>query len=136
MAYLGKDGSAELQGMISALRQLPELGKRAAPDVAAAVQDELRKTADAGTTPFGQPWLARQADGGRAMKNASASVRVGAVGTTILAIVTGPEARHHKGTARGGIKRQLLPVSGRIPRDIDTAVREVLTQAFDDVAKP
>lgn len=131
-----KDGSAELQGMINTLRNIPNLAKNAAPDVADAVRDEIKKTADAGQTPFGQPWLARKHDGGRAMLHAADAVKVAAVGTTILATVKGPEARHHKGTAKGGIRRQILPISSNIPPNIDRAVRDVLTEAFETLVRP
>ena len=134
MAYVGKDGTAELQGMIATLKRIPGLAKQHAPEIADVVGDELRKTADAGTTPFGQPWQVKK-DGGRPMENAADAVKCAAVGSTILAVVKGPEARHHKGTARGGIPRQLLPVSNRIPKQIDAAVREVLNDAFEDLAK-
>lgn len=131
MAYVS---SSALTGMIRTLREIPELARKHAPDIADAVGDALRTTAAAGATPWGEPWL-RKKDGGKPMEHAAASIKCAAVGTTILAVIKGPEARHHKGTARGGIQRQLLPISARIPPTIDRAVREVLTDAFEGLAK-
>src|SRR5262245_33325304 len=118
------NGMAQLDAMIATVAKLPELARTAAPDVADAVRSELERTIAAGTTPDGKPWD-RTEDGQQPLQHAAKALRVVAVGTTIYVRLTGPEARHHLGRARGGKVRQVIPV-GKIPERMGDSVRNAL----------
>lgn len=121
-------GEDQLDAMIATIRKLPELGKQAAPDVAAAVEADLQRTIAAGTTPDGKPWKLTQ-DGERPLTGAAKALAVVAVGTTVFVRLTGPEARHHLGRGRGGVVREVIPTK-RIPAKMATAIRSVLERHF------
>lgn len=127
-------GHAELDRMIERMRALGSLVERAAPDVAEVIQDELTRTIIAGTTPEGVAWQ-RTRDGRVPLRNAAAAIRCAAVGSTIYVRLVGPEARHHAGTARGGVTRRVLPASSRIPAPMADAIRGVLTRHFREVMR-
>jgi hypothetical protein len=126
-------GHDELQGMIESIRRMGELGITAAPDVARVVDAELRRTIAAGTTPDGQPWQERQR-GGKPLQNAGDALFVAAVGGTVYVRLKGPEARHHRGTARGGVMRQVIPSSSRLPAPLASKIKAVLVEHFDAAA--
>lgn len=108
------------------LRALGTLTRDAMPDVAARVERELRKTAAAGTSPTGKAWTPTK-EGTRALPNAASKITVKAVGDVIVARIDGPYALHHKGRARGGVRRQILPtVATAAP--ILRAVRDVILE--------
>jgi hypothetical protein len=131
-----RTGSAELQGMLDVLKTIPEIARKSAPDVADVVRDYLKGTASAGTSPIGQPWLPRKADGKRALADAADAIRVGAVGTSIVVILSGPEALHHRGGAKGGVRRQIIPTTALVPPKMARQISEVLTEAFETVVRP
>jgi hypothetical protein len=122
-------GLAELDAMIARIHKLPELAKNAAPDVARAVELELRRTIGAGTTPDGKPWPAKQS-GGKPLLNAAETLAVVAVGSTVVVRLRGPEARHHLGWAKGGIVRQVIPVKD-VPPAMAAAIKVVLAKHFN-----
>lgn len=122
------NGRALLDEHIRRIRQLPELVDRAAPDIAKAVERELQAQIRRGETPSGRSWKPR-ADGGAALFNAGKALTVRAVGKVIVARLTGPEARHHLGAVRGGIRRQILPTR-TIPADMADGIRETLAREF------
>ncbi|HYG68649.1 MAG TPA: hypothetical protein VD838_13355 [Anaeromyxobacteraceae bacterium] len=124
-----KNGDAELERMIERIRAVPGIAKRAAPDAAEAVREALARTAAAGTTPEGQAWAPRKDDGGRPLVGAEQALRAAAVGTRIFIRLEGHVARHHRGIARGGVERRLLPEKGITPA-IGKAIREVVTDHF------
>lgn len=119
--------------MIAKIRAVSGLARRAAPDVAEAVRDELERTIAAGTTPEGEAWKPRQA-GGRALVGVEKAVAVAVVGTRIYVRLAGHVARHHLGRARGGVERRILPV-GKLPPRMADAVRRVLVQHFEDAVR-
>ena len=121
-------GMDQLDAMIATIGRLPELARTAAPDVAEAVKVELERTIAAGTTPDGKPWE-RTEDGRQPLQHAASALRVAAVGTTIYVRLTGPEARHHLGRARGGKVRQVIPTT-EIPARMGDEVRKVLVKHF------
>jgi len=127
-------GDAEFERMLATIRALPELGKRAAPDVATAIENELRRTIAAGTAPDGTPWKPTQ-EGETPLRNAAAAMGVAAVGPTIYVRLTGPEARHHIGSARGGVRRQVIPGRDGLPPVMAAAVRVVLTRHFQELVR-
>lgn len=125
-------GNDELQEMIAKIRALGKLGEEAAPDVAYAVEADLRRSIGEGTDPDGKPWDKTQA-GETPLRNADKAVHVAAVGGTIFVRLTGPEARHHKGSARGGIVRAVIPTKSVVPDRMAAAVRGVLVRHFERV---
>jgi len=127
------DGLAELDAMIERVRRLPELGKRAAPEVARVVESELHRTIAAGTTPYGEAWPLTQT-GTRPLTHAANAVAVVAVGSTVFVRLTGPEARHHLGRGRGGVRREVIPTRG-IPDRMAEQIRTVLGDAFRELAR-
>jgi hypothetical protein len=127
-------GAAELDRMIRSIRGLKGLAERAAPDVAEAIHAELVRTIAAGTTPDGDPWRPTQ-DGRTPLRNAAAAIRCAAVGTRIYVRLIGPEARHHRGSARGGIVRRVLPASSRIPPAMASVITDVLTRHFHEAVR-
>jgi hypothetical protein len=124
-------GHAELERMIETIRDLPGLGRRAAPDVAEVLEAALERTIAAGTTPAGEPWQPTR-DGRAPLTGAAKALGVAAVGSTIYVRLTGPEARHHLGTAAGGITRQVIP-AGALPPVMAEAVRVVLNRHFEEM---
>lgn len=122
---------AQLDAMIATISKLPEVTKRAANDVAIAIEAELQRTIAAGTTPDGEPWQ-RTKDGAQPLTGAAKALTVVAVGTTIYLRLVGPEARHHLGRGRGGISREVIPTK-RIPATMASAMRAELAKHFAEV---
>lgn len=118
---------AALDRHIARVRALPGLVERAAPSAAAAVDAAMRASITAGAAPDGKAWEATQT-GKRPLANAAAALSVSAVGTAIVATVTGPEALHDRGWVRGGKRRQLLPE--KITAPIATAIDGALSAEF------
>lgn len=100
-------GEAVVDRWIKALRKLPKAVR--AEELRDVVDEDLRRTIAAGTTPDGTPWKPRK-DGGRPLQNAGGALTVGVAGSTIIARVTGPTAIHHFGTGKDPT-RQVLPSS-------------------------
>lgn len=124
-------GLTEFDRMIETIRDLPGLGRRAAPDVAEVIELALERTIAAGTTPAGEPWQPTR-DGRTPLTGAAKALGVASVGSTIYVRLTGPEARHHLGTAAGGIERQVIPRAG-LPPAMAEAVRAVLNRHFEEM---
>ncbi len=102
-----------LQGAIDGLAALGALPS----DVAAAAVEPLRKLLTAnieeGVAPNGKPWPLT-ADGKKALRNAAKALTVKSSGATIIATLTGVEARHNFGNVKGKVKRQILPTRNSI----------------------
>lgn len=122
------DGRAALDAHIRRIRELPGLVDRAAPEVARAVERELQLQIRRGETPSGRSWKLR-ADGGAALVNAGKALTVRVVGKVVLVRLEGPEARHHLGAVRGGVRRQILPTAS-IPEDMAEAIGDAFTREF------
>lgn len=120
---------ADLQTMIGRIRSIDGLGREAAPHVARAVEAEIRRTTAAHSTPYGVKWALKQ-DGGLALERAMASVGVGAIGATVYVRLIGPTARHHKGTAKGGLRRQVIPDRTVIPPLMASVIRRALDEVW------
>jgi hypothetical protein len=120
-----------LDDMIARLRKLPELAAIAAEDVADVLDEELHATIAAGTAPDGTPW-APTLEGKRPLQNAgrAGTLFVQAVGRVVYVRLTGPEARHHRGIARGRKVRQIIPGAGRLPPRLAAAVQRVIAARF------
>ena len=126
-------GFAALDAHIARIRALPGLAQRAAPDVAQALRDELRRQIAAGTDPDGRPWTLTEA-GRQALATAAAALTVGSSGVQVIMRLRGHVARHHLGRAKGGIVRRILPTAG-IPAPLARAITAVLADHFKGAAR-
>jgi hypothetical protein len=121
---------AELQAMINKIIELPDLGKKAAPNVAKVVRRDIEGTIARGTTSEGNPWK-RTEHGDKPLKNAAQALRVASISDVIYARIVGVEARHHKGAVKGGVKRSILPARNNdIPARMAALIRRVLEEEF------
>jgi hypothetical protein len=121
-----------LDRMIASIRQMPELGKRAAPDVAHALEAALQTTIAAGKAPDGTAWQLTKT-GDVPLTGAAKVLGVAAVGPVIYMRLRGPEARHHLGRARGGVVRPIIP-TGALPPDLVKVIDPVLDRHFKAIA--
>lgn len=119
-----------LDAMIGRLRAVKGLAHAAAPAIARELDQELDANIDRGVGPDGKPWELTKA-GKTPLRNAAKALAVRAVGTVILARLTGPEAKHHKGIARGHIARRILPTR-KIPAPMVEVIKRVLSQKFTE----
>jgi hypothetical protein len=123
------DGRAKMDAWIAALRTLPvDLVTASTPEVAKALEDDIKASANAGAAPDGSAWQKTES-GAKALPNAADRVKVEHSGSVVLARLKGNEVRHHKGTARGGIRRQILPTR-KIPDNVAVAIRRVFGKHF------
>jgi hypothetical protein len=121
---------ATLDAWIARVRALPELGVRAAPDVAEMIGDELRRTIAAGQSPDGTP-LKLTTEGEVPLTGAAKALGVAAVGGTVYVRLRGIEAAHHLGRVRAGHARHLIPV-GALPPVMVDRVGKILAEHFTD----
>lgn len=124
------NGFAALDAQIARLGELQELARAAAPACAEKLEEELHRQISAGVDPDGKPWEPRKDTGEQPLQGAAKALGVAAVGTTVFCRVRGPEARHSKGTARGGVVRRILPLSG-LPARYAKAIKRGLTRQFE-----
>lgn len=125
-------GFAALDAQIARLRALGAgFVRKAAPFVAEEAEAATRVQLAAGRSPSGKAWQPTQA-GKRALPNAGRTLTVRAVGSVILWKVTGPEALHNDGRARGHVTRRLLP-TGRLSAPVVAAIKRVLGERFSEV---
>lgn len=121
----------QLQDIVERVRAIGGIAEEAASDVARAIERDLRRTIREGTTPEGEKWKPRQDDGEQPLQNAEAALHVGAYAGTVYVRLTGVEARHHRGRARGGVKRQIIMEGATVPPRMAASIRVVLQQHFD-----
>lgn len=125
------NGQRELRAMIDRVRQLPDLGKRAAPDVAEAITGVLDAQVAAAETPQGKPWAPKKEGAGKPLANAAGKIRAVAVGARVFVRLRGVEARHSTGRVRGGVRRQILPdQADGVPPKMVEAIMPVLTDHY------
>lgn len=123
------DGASTLGAWAARLRTLgPDVVRDAAPKVRAVVERELRGTIARGQSAEGVRHQ-RTKDGRTPLTGAAAALNVSVVGTAVVATLTGPEARHHKGAVRGGVRRPILP-TGAPPASMARGIREALGESF------
>jgi len=115
---------ATIEDMVAKLRGLTPKIREALPEVAFAVGQVFRENIAAQRGPDGTPWPATK-DGAPALVHAADALTVQVVGGTVLATITGPDARHHLGLGRGRVKRPILPTKG-IPQPIVDAIARVI----------
>ncbi|AKF06075.1 hypothetical protein DB32_003224 [Sandaracinus amylolyticus] len=114
--------------MIERVRKLPSLPREAAPKVARAVEGELRAQIARGQSPDGKPWQPTQ-DGRQPLRNAATALSVRVAGNVIVATIEGVYARHHHGWVRGGVRRQILPLT-TMSDSMARAVRGAVVDEF------
>lgn len=129
------DGTAQLDAMIEALRKLPKLAAAAAPAIAREMEREVQRTIAAGTTAYGEAWQLTKKDHKVPLQHAAQRLKVAAIGTTIFMRITGAEAKHHRGLARGKVERNIVPIKVLPPRMAD-AIRSTLAKYFQAMAVP
>jgi hypothetical protein len=128
-------GFAALDKMLATLRAVPQLAQTAAPDCARAVAGAIGEQVEVGTDPYGKQWKPTQ-DGKAPLRNAAGAVSVIANGSRLVIEVSGVEALHHSGAARGyhggstrlgGFRREIIP-----KREIPPRMRGVLRIALEN----
>lgn len=123
------DDYAALDAYIARLRALPGMARRAAPEVADALRELVLEQIGAGKGPDGQPLQLTQ-DGRTPLTTGGHALSVGAVGGTVILRLRGHVARHHLGRAAGGLVRQLLPTSRKLPAAYVRAIKSTLVGRF------
>lgn len=127
------DGDETLASIIDRLRGLPvALVKDAAPLVAKEAKQIISDNITAQRGPDGEAWARGEVGAGDVLTNAAKAVDCRAVGDTILITLEGPEVKHHKATAKGGIRRRIIPTK-KIPAPLVAAIRKVLGSSFRKV---
>lgn len=125
-------GFASLGQMLETIRSLPRaLVVDAAPEVAQAMRDHLIDTIEAGTTPDGVSWAPRAKDGKTPLRNAARNVFAAALGSYVYIRVTGPEARHHLGTGKGRVKRQIIFEGTKLPAPVVREIQAIIARRFE-----
>lgn len=128
---MAKDGSIALDAQIAKLRRLATFVGGSAPVVALAVKREIGAQIAAGRGPDGKAWKPTKA-GTPALRGAAGALTVKAIGSVVVATLTGVEARHHFGAVKGKVKREILP-TGKIPDPVTRAITRVLTGEFNAI---
>lgn len=122
------DGATELRRQIARLRELGNLTTVSAPAVARTVKAETLKQTRKGVGPDGKAWTPIKT-GERPFKNVAQNLKVSAIGSTVVMILTKHHARHHLGAVKGGIKRPIIPTD-KIPEPMTRAITRVATGEF------
>jgi hypothetical protein len=128
------NGHAVLDDWIRRLRAMPEALKQGAlPEVAQALDEDIHEQAGAGRAPDGSTWQPKQ-DGGQPLVGVENDVDVSVVGSVVLVKLTGKFVRHHRGMARGGIRRQVIPTR-KVPDAVVRAISKALAKSFQASAR-
>jgi len=114
----------QIQALILKLRELGQSTEQIAGDIAPELRKAFEENISSARSPDGVPWEPT-IDGKAPLQSASKSLGVAAIGSKVLAVLSGIEARHNYGNVRGGKKRQI------IPKKITKQIFEIIT----DVAK-
>ncbi len=131
---------AKLDEFLDQLRKSEELNSDAAADVATALKGQISDNISLEVDPYGHPWPPTK-NGKPALQRAMKAISVTAEGTVINFEVTGVEARHHTGSAKGyhggskalgGYRRALIPFS-KLPGPFKGIIRNVLARRFKNI---
>lgn len=122
------DGDQALIQMIASVRELEKFPELVAKEAEREVLAEARRTAAAGTDPYGVPWAPRKEDNARALQQAAGNVFVLAAGATIRVMTRGVYAIHNG--MRGKSRRQIIPDP---ERGIPPRMREIIRAAAQRV---
>jgi hypothetical protein len=120
------DGIAVLDQWARTLRDVPELGVKAAPAVAKVVESALVGTIGSGIAPDGTPW---QPTLKGAKPDLGSKLRVAEAHNSVLVTLGGKSFLHHTGRARGKIVRQVIPVD-QLPPEIAQLVADTLADTW------
>lgn len=122
------DGDAALAEMIARVQGFgKDATKVAALEAAPLVDAEVKRTAAAGTDPYGEQ-LAPKKDGTRALADAAKNVTATASGRTIRIKITGGYAQQF---FKKVDQRRVIPSNGRpLPKGIVEALTEGARRAF------
>lgn len=101
-------GVEGLQKIIDGLHQLGKVPERTAAAAAPELRSEIESQIAAGVGPDGAKWEPTK-EGKAPLRNAGKALRVVAIGSRIVASLTGPEALHDMGAVKGGKRRKILP---------------------------
>ena len=101
-------GLEALDEAIAKIRELGIIAEKIAPIVARELQGVIAENIAAGRTADGEPWLLTK-KGEQPLRGAAKAVEASASGSRVVLTVSGPEALHHLGRAKGGIAREILP---------------------------
>jgi hypothetical protein len=127
--------SPALDEMIGAARQLgsPDFARQVAAEAAPLVDEAIKRTARAGTTPDGKPWAPRKKDGQPALQNVAEQISTNAFGDVVRTTLEGPAVFSHFGA--GITQRQVIPDSAvAIPDSISQAVTKAAGRVFERIA--
>lgn len=122
------DGDAALAEMIARIQGFgKDATTDAAREAAPLIEAEAKRTAAAGTDPYGEPLLPKR-DGTPALANAAKNVTAKAGGPTIRISITGPYAIHF---FKKVDQRRVVPSGDRpMPKGYVEALKEGARRAF------
>jgi hypothetical protein len=125
------DAIAQLDELIERVRTLPKVIDAALPEVACEWKTMLQASIAAGLSPTGEPWKLT-AEGKKPLAGAAADGKLGVanIGRNIYVRLMGVEARHHRGSARGRIKRQVILAGDELPPAYRDVVVRLLRKHF------
>jgi hypothetical protein len=123
------DAIAQLNRMIERLRSLGDV-EQFAPDVAKELRSQILKGAENEQGPDGSAWPAT-ADGHQPLQNAAQHLRVTAVGSRIVARLSGHYVNQSIGWTRGGKARPIMPTR-RLSQPMSEAIKAVIRKRFGE----
>lgn len=121
---------SDLEDMIEILRRLADAPERAAAVAAPLVDEAIKSTVRAGTTPTGQAWQPKKG-GGAPLVHAADHIKTAAYGPLIRIRLEGVDKYHHYGA--GVPRRPVLPDPGTIPPAIARALDRAGELVFAEV---
>ena len=122
------EGYTVLQGMIARLRELGQATEVIAADIAPELKAGLDENIAAQKSPDGTPWPPTLS-GEPALDNAGAVLGAAAVGSKVIVVLKGVEARHNYGNVKGGKVRQIVPTE--ITPQIEKIIIETANRRFE-----
>lgn len=117
----------QIQSLIFKLRELGKSTDEIASDIAPELKKGLEENISAARSPDGKAWQPTL-EGEAPLQNAGKALGVAAIGSKVLAVVSGVEARHNYGKVRGGKVRQIIPT--KITDQISKIVQSVASRRF------
>jgi hypothetical protein len=120
---------AEIDEMIEAMTRIAGAPADAARLAAPLIDEAIKSTVRAGTSPAGTAWAPKKRGGGAPLVHAADAISTAAVGSVVRVTLSGVEVFHHFGA--GVPRRQILPDPGTIPPAVARALERATAQAFD-----
>lgn len=120
---------AQLDKMIEFLGSLGKnVIEQARPEIATTMRAEVERTIRAQTDAYGEPWKPGR-DGELMLEGTQITTKLR--GAKITLRIDGYHARHHRGYAKGGVKRGILPVNGLMPPAMARAIKRTFEKRFE-----